>query len=213
MIPRKRSGRTNDISRDRPSPEVSSPSAYVARLLDTNVMLYVACTGAASGTVQWLWSVPGASKYLLGFHFPYHTLAFDAYVSRRPERYCSVEAAGLLADASYERGHAIAGPSANVVGVGATAAVKTRRVRRGRDQLNVAVRLASGSLSGEFCFREDQTRLQQGHLCDLLVLNSIFFACDLPQVSLPVDVIDSSHLKARDGSMAHVCLEPLKIGN
>jgi hypothetical protein len=114
---------------------MSVGEALLERLRDdASARVYVACTGAGAGLAQMLWSVPGASSFLVGASFPYATSAVDEFLGFRVEHYCSEATAVDLASAAFL--HAGAGPEA--VGVGLTASVASVRTHRAPHRIHAA---------------------------------------------------------------------------
>jgi len=95
---------------------------------------YVACAGAGAGLTGLLWSVPGASAFLVGTSFPYATSAVDEFLGFRVEQYCSEATAVDLASAAFER----AGAGSDAVGVGLAASVASSRIHRAPHRIYAA---------------------------------------------------------------------------
>src|SRR5947207_1761095 len=114
---------------------MTTENELLERLRDeVSARVYVVCTGAGAGLAQRLWSVPGASSFLVGAAFPYATEAVDAFLGFVPERYCSEETALDLAMAAYLE----AGPGEDAIGVGLTASVASSKPHRGAHRVYAA---------------------------------------------------------------------------
>ncbi len=101
---------------------------------DASAAVHVVCTGAGAGLQQLLWSVPGASSFLVGASFPYAESAIDDYLGFTPERYGSEATAMDLASVAFMH----AGAGRNAVGIAVTASVASLRPHRGPHRIHVA---------------------------------------------------------------------------
>ena len=82
---------------------------------------------------------PGGSRTVLDVAVPYGPAAVAAYLGEDPMQACSAGTAEALARRAFQRACEFrADRSVPVVGLGATAALATDRVRRGEDRLHVA---------------------------------------------------------------------------
>lgn len=110
--------------------------------------IYVIATGAGSTIQTKLWSLPGASKYLVGAQFPYATETTCEVLGYTPEHFVSPETAIGLAQQAYY--HALAakrpGPA---VGLGMTCAVASLNERRGERRIITAV------ITDQLCIYEE----------------------------------------------------------
>ena len=99
----------------------------------------LALTGGGTGTIPLLLRRPGGSRTVLDVAVPYGPAAVTAYLGEPPAQACSAATAQALARRAFQRACAFR-PDASipVVGLGATAALATDRVRRGDDRLHVA---------------------------------------------------------------------------
>lgn len=182
-------------------------SSARSALLSSGLKVAVAASGAGAGISKLLWSVPGASSFLVETRFPYHRGAMQELVGRDLASYSSREAAIALAASAYSRaqealvstGETIAPES--IVAAGATCAVATSRERRGSDRIHIAVRkgfdlsVASVELEKGFGGRE-----WQGEVCDMLILNAILAASSLTQVPLRDCRLKSAEIVESEGA-------------
>lgn len=114
-----------------------------AALTRTKSLLYVAATGAGAGLLPPLWGPTGASRYLVGFCFPYSKADQTAFLGREPDcAHVSPEMALDLAMESYIRAsehRVVEGSDGEPVGLGLTCAVASDRMPRGEQRAHVAV--------------------------------------------------------------------------
>ncbi len=99
----------------------------------------LALTGGGTGAIPLLLRRPGGSRTVLDVAVPYGPKAVAAYLGETPAQACSAATAQLLARRAFRRAVSLR-PDASipVVGLGATAALATDRVRRGEDRLHAA---------------------------------------------------------------------------
>jgi hypothetical protein len=99
--------------------------------------IFVAATGAGAGVQRALWSVPGASDFLVGAAFPYAASETARFLGFSPARHCDPDAALELAMASYLRARE-AGAAGEAIGLGLTASVATLEPHRGDHRIFAA---------------------------------------------------------------------------
>jgi len=99
----------------------------------------LAITGGGSGAIAELLRVPGGSRLLLEAIVPYHARALAAFLGATPTQACSNETAVALARRARERAATLAPDAALPIGLGATAALGTDRMRQGEDRCHIAV--------------------------------------------------------------------------
>ena len=96
-------------------------------------------TGGGTGAIPLLLRRPGGSRTVLDVAVPYGAAAVADYLGEAPAQACSAETAEALARQAFQRACQFRGDcSVPVVGLGATAALATDRVRRGEDRLHAA---------------------------------------------------------------------------
>lgn len=196
---------------DRPVIDNPAVIAAVSALLQGETCAGIACTGAGAGIANLIWQVPGASRLLVAYDYPYHRGVFNLLVGRdwaaSGQSYCSPAAAAALAQASYlkvqqalfETGGP---PMQSLIGVGLTAAAATARHLRGGTRFHAAVRTAAGTaLVSATMDQETVGRVDGGAICDLTVLNLILQAAGLEQIATP----DAPCLEAAPSD----CLDPV----
>ncbi|HEX4338351.1 MAG TPA: hypothetical protein VH062_20740 [Polyangiaceae bacterium] len=181
----------------------------VERLRDeTRARVYVACAGGGAGLQQLLWSVPGASSFLVGAAFPYAESAVDEFLGFRPEQYCAEETAVDLASAAFVE----AGAGADTVGVGLTASVASTRAHRGPHRIHAAsVARAGSSLYTVELERETghAARAHDGQRADHLGLLAVVEAAGLAGDALASAIGPFSTSSAEELGRARFFARPL----
>src|SRR5437868_733533 len=87
--------------------------------------IYVIATGGCSRMQSTLWSIPGASDYLVGAEFPYSQKATERVLGYRPDKFVSANTAMALAQVAYT--HSLdSNRSQRHVGIGVTCSVASR---------------------------------------------------------------------------------------
>jgi hypothetical protein len=117
-------------------------------LLSGKVDLYAVATGAGTNLLTQLWSTPGASAYLKGFHFPYDPAETDDFLGFQPGHYCDEKAAIFLAMEAfirarkhyYRNGHHLKPETVDrkAIGLALTASVASKTAHRGDHRAYVA---------------------------------------------------------------------------
>lgn len=193
----------------QPAPSPSHLEALggaAARLRERQVKIYAAVTGGAAGLSKLLWEPAGASAYLLGVQFPYHSRDFDTFVGRHVGQYSHETSAIALANASFLRGQEIllkdeaeVSLLSKTIGLGATAALQTSRARKGRDRIWIAVRDRTGLYVTEVEFQKGWwERTRQGEVCDLLCFNAILGLLGIPQIPLSLTPAEARHIRSSE---------------
>ncbi len=117
--------------------------------------------GGGSGAIAQLLRRPGGSRTVLDIAVPYGPRAVAAYLGEAPAQACSAETAEALARRAFERAVEFRPDrSVPVVGLGATAALATDRVRRGEDRLHAATFDGSRTLALAWRFEPPHTNRQ-----------------------------------------------------
>lgn len=93
--------------------------------------------GGATAAVQLL-AVPGGSRTILEIVVPYHEQALCEYLGRRPEQFCSLEAAVLMAERALNRARHLGETDRSPFGLGCTASLVTDRPKQGEHRFYVA---------------------------------------------------------------------------
>ncbi len=117
----------------------------------------LAITGGGSGAVGELLRVPGGSRLLIDAQIPYDERALAAYLGFAPAQACSSDTAIAMAQSARARAARLVpsaggGLGADLVGLGATAALVSDRPRRGEHRFHIAFAAAAGSnFAGAHC--------------------------------------------------------------
>lgn len=98
----------------------------------------IVVAGGGLTAVNDIMSHPGASRFVLDVQVPYSMEAFIEYLGYKPESFCSLETAELLAYEALERAKVLK-KSARPIGIAVTAALATTRVRRGADKAFICI--------------------------------------------------------------------------
>lgn len=147
-------------------------------VLASKVSLALATTGGGSELVSWLLDHPGASRAVVEAQIPYHPAALQDYLGASGPHRVEARTALQLAGQAYLRARQLTGQEGRAVGLGATAALATDRIRRGEDRAWVALRL-----EGEYRLlylhfaRGAADRLEQEEWLSRLALEALVSAC------------------------------------
>jgi nicotinic acid mononucleotide adenylyltransferase len=103
----------------------------------------LAITGGGSGAVGELLRVPGGSRLLIDAQIPYDALALAAFLGFAPAQACSADTAIAMAQSARARAARLVpssglGAGADLVGLGATAALVSDRPRKGEHRFHIA---------------------------------------------------------------------------
>lgn len=98
----------------------------------------LAITGGGSGAVGELLRVPGGSRLLIEAQVPYDGLALASFLGFTPAQACSSDTAISMARSARERAARLVPAGADLVGLGATAALVSDRPRRGEHRFHIA---------------------------------------------------------------------------
>ena len=104
----------------------------------------IAITGGGSGAVGELLRIPGGSRLLIEAQIPYDAAALESFLGFAPEQACSADTAVAMAQSARARAAGMAPADADLVGLGATAALVSDRPRRGEHRFHVAFANAAG---------------------------------------------------------------------
>jgi len=112
----------------------------------------LAITGGGSGAVGELLRVPGGSRLLIEAQIPYDERALAAFLGFAPAQACSAETAIAMARTGRARAARLVPAGAELVGLGATAALVSDRPRKGEHRFHIAFANAAGPNStGAHC--------------------------------------------------------------
>ncbi|HTW51812.1 MAG TPA: hypothetical protein VME45_07965 [Stellaceae bacterium] len=104
----------------------------------------LAITGGGSGAIGELLRIPGGSRLLIEAQVPYDEQALASFLGFAPAQACSADTAIAMAQAARSRASSLAPAGADLVGLGATAALVSDRPRRGEHRLHIAFANAAG---------------------------------------------------------------------
>ena len=150
----------------------------VEAILDSGARLSMALTGGGSKLVTWLLNHPGASRAVVEAQIPYHESALQAYLSTPGPHRVEEETARVMALQAFSRTRAFTGGQGHAIGVGCTAALATRRVRRGEDRVCIALRTAGQYRFYALRFEKGTAdRLEQEDVLSRFALQVLAEAC------------------------------------
>ena len=104
----------------------------------------LAITGGGSGAVGELLRVPGGSRLLIEAQVPYDEQALATFLGFAPAQACSSDTAIAMAQSARARAARLAQAGADLVGLGATAALVSDRPRKGEHRFHIAFANAAG---------------------------------------------------------------------
>jgi Cytidylyltransferase-like len=104
----------------------------------------LAITGGGSGAVGELLRVPGGSRLLIEAQVPYDENALAGFLGFAPAQACSTDTAIAMAQTARARAAGLTPAGADLVGLGATAALVSDRPRRGEHRFHIAFANAAG---------------------------------------------------------------------
>src|SRR5215510_3635890 len=104
----------------------------------------LAITGGGSGAVGELLRVPGGSRLLIEAQVPYDALALATFLGFAPAQACSADTAIAMARRVRARAARLVPAGAELVGLGATAALVSDRPRKGEHRFHIAFANSEG---------------------------------------------------------------------
>jgi nicotinic acid mononucleotide adenylyltransferase len=104
----------------------------------------LAITGGGSGAVGELLRVPGGSRLLIEAQIPYDALALATFLGFAPAQACSSDTAIAMAQTARARAARLVPAGADLVGLGATAALVSDRPRKGEHRFHMAFANSAG---------------------------------------------------------------------
>jgi len=127
---------------------MSSSSAAWQQLISTlhasGRKAALAITGGGSGAIGELLRVPGGSRLLIEAQVPYDERALAAFLGSVPAQACSAETSIAMAQTARARAAKLAPAGADLVGLGATAALVSDRPRKGEHRFHIASANSAG---------------------------------------------------------------------
>jgi cytidylyltransferase-like protein len=116
----------------------------ISRLHASGRKAALAITGGGSGAIGELLRVPGGSRLLIEAQVPYDPQALEAFLGFAPEQACSADTAIAMARTVRARAAKLVPAGADLVGLGATAALVSDRPRRGEHRFHIACANSAG---------------------------------------------------------------------
>src|SRR5258708_11457203 len=104
----------------------------------------LAITGGGSGAMSELLRVPGGSRLLIEAQVRYDALALETFLGFAPAQASSADTAIAMARSARTRAARMVPPDADLVGLGATAALVSDRPRRGEHRFHIACANSAG---------------------------------------------------------------------
>lgn len=161
----------------------------IQEILDSGVKAAFAVAGAGSLAVRWFLAVPGASETVLEVEIPYSARAMQAYLGWLPQKSVSTTTAAAMAAAAYTRARAFREGDTPVLGIGCSATIATKRVKRGLHSAEVCVRSQANTTNYSLQIKKGlRDRLGEEELVSDLILQAVLKELHLSQkVSLRLD--------------------------
>ena len=116
----------------------------ISRLHASGRKAALAITGGGSGAVAELLRVPGGSRLLIEAQVPYDAQALTAFLGFAPAQACSAETAIAMAQSARARAATLVAADADLVGLGATAALVSDRPHKGEHRFHIACATSAG---------------------------------------------------------------------
>jgi hypothetical protein len=126
------------------TPSDTAWQGLIAALHASGRKAALAITGGGSGAISALLRVPGGSRLLIEAQVPYDAQALATFLGFAPAQACSAETAIAMAQRARARAAALAPTEAQLVGLGATAALRSDRPRKGEHRFHLAAATAGG---------------------------------------------------------------------
>ena len=150
----------------------------VEAVLDSGFKVGFVATGGGIEVCSWLLNHPGASRAVVEVQVPYHEKALEQYLETPGPHQAAAETARAMAVQAYWRGRGFVGGDEPYLGVACTAALATKRVRRGADRAHIALRT-----DGEYHFyklhfaKDEADRLEQEDVLSRFILQAMGQTC------------------------------------
>ncbi len=125
------------------NPSDTTWQQFIAALHASGHKAALAITGGGSGAIGELLRVPGGSRLLVEAQVPYDTQALATFLGFAPAQACSADTAIAMAQTARARAAAVVPADANLIGLGATAALVSDRPRKGEHRFHIAVATAT----------------------------------------------------------------------
>ena len=162
----------------------------VEGIIGTSMRISLAATGGGSVAVPWLVNHPGASRAVVEVQVPYHPGALQDFLGISRPLPVNEETARLMAHRAYRRavdlvgGSPTEGPVSDCLGAGCTAALATKRRRRGEDRARIAVRFRDGYEILSIDFEKGRaSRHDQEEVISRELILALSRACGVPDAA------------------------------
>jgi len=126
------------------SPSDAAWQQLISTLHGSGRKAALAITGGGSGAVGELLRVPGGSRLLIEAQVPYDALALATFLGFAPAQACSSDTAIAMAQTARARAARLVPAGADLVGLGATAALVSDRPRKGEHRFHIAFANSAG---------------------------------------------------------------------
>ncbi len=172
----------------------------------------LAITGGGSGAIGELLRVPGGSRLLIEAQVPYDEGALATFLGFAPASASSAETAIAMARASRARAGRLVPGHADLVGLGATAALVSDRPRRGEHRFHIAFATATsvGHCTGVLA-KGRRDRAAEEDLVARAIVLWLARACGVAAPS-PRDVMDADEVFEQSVVMAVDSVDQLVAG-
>lgn len=172
----------------------------------------LAITGGGSGAIGELLRVPGGSRLLIEAQVPYDEGALATFLGFAPASASSAETAIAMARAARARAGRLVPGHADLVGLGATAALVSDRPRRGEHRFHIAFATATsvGHCTGVLA-KGRRDRAAEEDLVARAIVLWLARACGVAAPS-PRDVMDTDEVFEQSVVMAVDSVDQLVAG-
>ena len=146
----------------------------ITRIHNSKTKLVMSVSGVGSQSINWLLSVPGASKTLIEATIPYSNESLNRYIGEVPKQYVSKATALSMAKAAYMQGIQYGNHEMGIIGVSCTGAISTNRKRRGDNQAFVGLWGARLKYVAHLILEKgDRSRVEEEELVSSLIVQCI----------------------------------------
>jgi cytidylyltransferase-like protein len=120
------------------SPSDAAWQQLISTLHTSGRKAALAITGGGSGAIGELLRVPGGSRLLIEAQVPYDAQALATLIGFAPAQACSADTAVAMARSARARAARLVPAGADLIGLGATAALVSDRPRKGEHRFHIA---------------------------------------------------------------------------
>jgi len=126
------------------SPSDAAWQQLISALHGSGRKAALAITGGGSGAIGEVLRIPGGSRLLIEAQIPYDERALATFLGSAPAQASSVDTAIAMARTARDRAATLVPAGADLVGLGATAALVSDRPRRGEHRFHIAFANSAG---------------------------------------------------------------------